>query len=120
MIEINYRSKALKDCLTDARKCQKLLGELAKPTLRRLTQLKAMTSIQELFDSGLDNPEILKGTAVVTLSWAISANYRLEFDLGIPASKELSGQFKTITKVFIKGVRDYHGSNKTKQSYLIA
>jgi plasmid maintenance system killer protein len=113
-MEIEFRSKNLKECLENPRQCLKVLGQLAKPTLRRFDQLRAMVSVQELFKSGLDNPEVLKGQDIATISWQISGNYRLEFDLGVPTTADLDSKFQSMTKVFIKGVRDYHGSNKTK------
>jgi hypothetical protein len=113
-MDIDYRSKTLKDCLTNPRVCQRELGDLTELTLKRMAQLRAFVSVQELFDSGLDNPEFLTGEELAVVSWHINASYRLEFDLGIPTSKDLMSQLKSITKVYVKGVRDYHGANKNK------
>jgi|LAHS01.1.fsa_nt_gb plasmid maintenance system killer protein len=113
-MDIEFRSKTLSDTLLNPRACQKELGDLAKPTLKRLAQLRAFVSVQELFISGLDNPEFIKGDGFAVISWHINANYRLEIDLGIPPSDDLTAKLKTITKVYVKGIRDYHGSNKDK------
>lgn len=108
-MEIKLSRKMKKIC-DSARRMDAELGELAKPLRRRLAELEAAESLDELrrIANGF---HILTGNLKGYFALRLSANYRLicrPADNPIPQRPDGSWDLCAIKAVVVECVKDYH------------
>lgn len=112
-MKLIYQSKNIERCSTDFRYAIKEMGlEKAKAFTKRLNELRSFDNLSDLMNSGLDNPHMENCNLKGWIGWSITGSYRLIID----PMKELTSNFLTIEveikEVKIRGIVDYHGSEK--------
>lgn len=91
---------------------QKDIGrDIARSVKKRLNQIRGCNSYDDIMSLPIGKPETLSGNLKGYCSLRLTGNYRLVFrpDCDIDKIEEL----KCCDRVFIKGVIDYHGKNRT-------
>ena len=86
--------------------------DLAKILYRRIAQLQAYETIEDLFSSNLGSPHFLSGELEDCIAISLTKNVRL-----ILSTKFISKDINEIMQskiIEIKGVVDYHGSKNRR------
>ena len=113
MIEIEYKNKNVKDYCENPKITQKDFGQqLTKKLFQRLRDLRSFNSVNQLLNSGIDNPHLLRGDLEGCLGWDLTSNVRLIIRICDSFCEKTIEESKTMTSVIVEGVRDYHDRNK--------
>ena len=113
MIEIKYTNNNVKYYFENLKMMQKDYGlKLAKKVSQRIDELKSFSNVNELLNSGIDNPHLLSTDLDGCIGWDLTANVRLIIRIAQDFKEDTVESTKTMNEVIIEGVVDYHDGNK--------
>ena len=109
-MELEYSNAKVEKAFTDWRYLQKIVGlQLTKAIKKRKDQLESFQNIYEFMGSGIDNPHPLNGDLYGHISWSITGNLRIIFDLNLAKNEIYNLEIPKRERICTKGVVDYHG-----------
>jgi len=100
--------KVLEDFPTLQKKCRKHASQIKK----RMMELKSFINLQELMNSGLDNPHFETGDLAGLIGWSVNQNVRLLLKIDEKIDENLMKIIGEIKNITVIGVLDYHGGKK--------
>ena len=112
MLEIFYKNKNINEYCNNLRLVQKDYGfELAKKLSQRESELVSFNNVNELLNSGIDNPHMLTGNLDGCIAWDLTSQVRIIIRIEEKFNEFTKENLINIRKVTIEGVIDYHGGN---------
>lgn len=108
-ILILFRDRKLQLACEDPRQCSRVFGRLAPAIQRRLTQMRASSSLGRL---SLGRPHPLSGSREGQYGIGLSGNFRLVVEIAmepIPAKDDGTADLLAVTDIRVLEVVDYHG-----------
>ena len=113
MLEIEFKNANIEKYCTDFRLTKKDFDvQLAKKLSQRMDELRSFDNVYQLLTSGIDNPHLLIQDLEGCIGWDLTSRIRLIINFCSSFDGTEMDKSKTITKVKIEGVRDYHDRNK--------
>ena len=113
MINIDFANENVKYYFENIKAIKKDFGQnLAKKISQRNDELKSFNTVNELLNSGIDNPHLLIGDLEGCIGWDLTAQIRLIIKICDQFEEDTIEKTRTMTFVVIEGVRDYHDRNK--------
>ena len=110
-MKIDFKNNKLRKTLTDAGEIKKRYGTMAKKVSLRMDQFYASPFLADMQANPSANCHALKGEREGQWAVAISANYRLIFEINqhpVPVNKDGSVNTLKVTDILIIETTDYH------------
>ena len=110
-MEINFKSRKLKEQLTDPKQMQKSFGQMASKIKMRLKNLKDADNLAIMRTLLAARCHELKGDCKGQLAVDVSGNYRLIFEPlhdPIPRNDDGGLKWEEVSKIQINAIEDYH------------
>jgi len=110
-MQIAYKSNKLNKTLSTPREIMANYGTRAKQVNKRMEELKAAVTLQDISLIPQANCHPLKGSLKGCLAVDISANYRIVFEPDnnpLPTNDEGGLDWKSVTDIKIISIEDYH------------